>query len=64
MYYKLQELTIAAFGSFHSAPPPIIEGHPSHVVLFSSRSECLIYLQMMTQIMLHGMIHLIPLHVD
>ena len=45
MHYKLQDLTTATFGSFHSAPPPITEGHPSHMVLFLLCSEYLIYFQ-------------------
>ena len=45
MYCKLQDLTTAAFGSFYSAPPPITEGHPSHVVLILLCSEYFIYLQ-------------------
>jgi hypothetical protein len=45
MYCKLQDLTTTTFGSFHNAPPPIIEGHPSHVVLFLLCTKYLIYLQ-------------------
>ena len=45
MYCKLQDLTTAAFGSFHSLPPPVTEGHPSHVVFILLWSEYFIYLQ-------------------
>jgi hypothetical protein len=45
MYCKLQDLTTAAFGSFHNAPSLVTEGHPSHVVFFLLCSEYLIYLQ-------------------
>ena len=45
MYSILQDLTIAVFGSFYSAHPPVIEGHPSYVVLILLCSEYLIYFQ-------------------
>ena len=45
MYCKLQDLTTTAFGSFHSVPPPVTEGHPSDVVFILLCSEYLIYLQ-------------------
>ena len=45
MYCKLEDLTIATFGSFHSAPPLVTKGHSSHLVFILLYSEYLIYLQ-------------------
>ena len=45
MYCKLQDLTTATFDSFDSAPPPVTEGHPSHVVFILLCSGHLIYFQ-------------------